>query len=138
MTCSFTYDMNVRVAVQVVQPVLPGMIEGGWGRIVSVTSLVTLGVAERTPYAAAKAALETCTRVWARELASHGITVNAVAPGPIETEAYRALSPAGSDREARALRAIPLQGRHSCRGGPSDRHLARRRRRIHDGTDRQG
>lgn len=104
-----TYDMNVRVAVQVVQAVLPGMIEGGWGRIVNVSSLVTLGVAERTPYAAAKAALETCTRIWARELASHGITVNAVAPGPIETEAYRALSPAGSDREARALSAIPLQ-----------------------------
>jgi 3-oxoacyl-[acyl-carrier protein] reductase len=103
-----TYDMNVRVAVQVVQALLPGMIDAGWGRIVNLSSLVTLGVAERTPYAAAKAALETCTRVWARELAPHGITVNAVAPGPIETEAYRGFSPTGSDREARALNTIPL------------------------------
>jgi 3-oxoacyl-[acyl-carrier protein] reductase len=104
-----TYDMNVRVAVQVVQAVLPGMVAAGWGRIVNLSSLVTLGVAERTPYAAAKGALETCTRIWARELAPHGITVNAVAPGPIETAAYRALSPAGSEREARALGGIPLR-----------------------------
>jgi NAD(P)-dependent dehydrogenase (short-subunit alcohol dehydrogenase family) len=104
-----TYDMNVRTAVQVVQAVLPGMVEAGWGRIVNVSSLTTLGVAERTPYAASKAALETCTRIWAGELASTGITVNAVAPGPIETEMYRELSPVGSEREARLLKGIPLK-----------------------------
>jgi 3-oxoacyl-[acyl-carrier protein] reductase len=105
---STTYDMNVRTAVQVVQAVLPGMVEAGWGRIVNVTSLTTLGVAERTPYAGAKAALETDTRIWAGELASSGITVNAVAPGPIETEMFRERSPAGSEREARLLDVIPL------------------------------
>lgn len=105
---STTYDMNVRTAVQVVQAVLPGMIEAGWGRIVNVTSLTTLGVAERTPYAGSKAALETDTRIWAGELASKGITVNAVAPGPIETEMFRERSPAGSEREARLLELIPL------------------------------
>ncbi|OBK20793.1 SDR family NAD(P)-dependent oxidoreductase, partial [Mycobacterium asiaticum] len=78
-----TYDLNVRTAVQVVQAALPGMTAGGWGRIVNVSSLTTLGTRERTPYAAAKAALETCTRIWAAELAAAGITVNAVAPGPI-------------------------------------------------------
>jgi 3-oxoacyl-[acyl-carrier protein] reductase len=57
-----TYDMNVRVAVQAVQGVLPGMIDAGWGRIVNLSSLVTLGVAERTPYAAAR-------RRWKRALA---------------------------------------------------------------------
>jgi 3-oxoacyl-[acyl-carrier protein] reductase len=103
-----TYDLNVRTAVQVVQAVLPGMVDAGWGRIVNITSLTTLGTAERTPYAAAKAALETCTRIWAGELASSGITVNAVAPGPVETELYRERSPAGSDREARFLNTIPL------------------------------
>jgi 3-oxoacyl-[acyl-carrier protein] reductase len=103
-----TYDLNVRTAVQVVQAVLPGMIATGWGRIVNVTSLTTLGTPERTPYAAAKAALETCTRIWAGELASSGITVNAVAPGPVETELYRERSPAGSDREASFLGTIPL------------------------------
>jgi 3-oxoacyl-[acyl-carrier protein] reductase len=103
-----SYDMNVRTAVQVVQEVLAGMVDAGWGRIVNVTSLTTLGVAERTPYAAAKAALETCTRIWAGELASTGVTVNAVAPGPIETEMYRGLSPVGSEREARVLTRLPL------------------------------
>src|ERR1700744_336991 len=103
-----TYDMNGRTAVQVVQAVLPGMIEAGWGRIVNVTSLTTLGAAERTPYAAAKAALETCTRIWAGELAPNAITVNTVAPGPVETEMYRERSPVGSEREANLLKVIPL------------------------------
>jgi 3-oxoacyl-[acyl-carrier protein] reductase len=103
-----TYDMNVRTAVQVVQAVLPGMIDARWGRIVNVTSLTTLGTPERTPYAAAKAALETCTRIWAGELTSTGITVNAVASGPMETELYRECSPVGSARETRFLDTIPL------------------------------
>ena len=104
-----TYDLNVRTAVQVVQAVLPGMLAAGRGRIVNITSLTTLGVQERTPYAAAKAALEACTRIWANELASTGITVNAVAPGPVETEMFRERSPIGSEREARLLETIPLQ-----------------------------
>ena len=56
----------------------------------------------------AKAALEACTRIWANELASAGITVNAVAPGPTETDLYRERSPIGSERETRLLETIPL------------------------------
>ncbi|MCV7285224.1 SDR family oxidoreductase [Mycolicibacterium wolinskyi] len=106
---SLNYDVNVRTAVQVVQAVLPGMLAKGWGRIVNVTSLTTLGTAERTPYAASKAALEAATRIWAGELATKGITVNAVAPGPTETEMYRQRSPEGSEREQRFLNTIPMR-----------------------------
>lgn len=103
-----TYNLNVRTAVQVVQAALPGMLAQGWGRIVNVTSLTALGTPERTPYAAAKAALEACTRIWAVELADAGVTVNAVAPGPTETEMYRERSPVGSERESVFLRSIPM------------------------------
>jgi NAD(P)-dependent dehydrogenase (short-subunit alcohol dehydrogenase family) len=84
------------------------MLAAGWGRIVNVSSLVTLGMPERTAYGAAKAALEACTRIWAGELATTGITVNAVAPGPVETELYRQRSPEGSPRESEMLSRIPM------------------------------
>ena len=134
-----TYDLNVRTAVQVVQAVLPGMLAARWGRIVNVTSLTTLGTPERTPYAASKAALETCTRIWANELASTGITVNAVAPGPIETEMYRERSPIGSEREARFLEnhsAAP--GRYAAGDRACDLRAARRGRRLHHRSDPSG
>lgn len=104
-----TYDMTMRIAVQVTQAALPGMLDAGWGRVVNVTSLTTQGTPLRTPYAAAKGALETATRTWAGELATSGITVNAVAPGPTETEMYRERSPQGSEPERKFLEHIPMR-----------------------------
>ncbi|MGT2427435.1 SDR family oxidoreductase [Amnibacterium kyonggiense] len=95
------YDLNVRAAVQVTQAVLPSMRASGWGRIVNVTSLVTVGLVDRTAYGAAKAALEFCSRAWANELGPEGITVNSVAPGPTETELFRRHNPEGSASAAR-------------------------------------
>ena len=88
--------------------VIEGMRERGFGRIVNLSSLVALGVPERTVYGAAKSAIITFTRVWALELATSGITVNAVAPGPTETEMFRANTPKGSEAERRFLSLVPL------------------------------
>lgn len=101
--------VNLHPAVLAVQAALPGMKARGWGRIVNVSSLVVLGAPERTAYAAAKAALISFARGWALELAETGITVNAVAPGPTETELFRQNNPPGSAGDARYLAAIPMR-----------------------------
>lgn len=68
------------------------MVKGRWGRIVNLTSVVSqLGNAGQAAYAATKAGVEGFTRALARELASRSITVNAVAPGFIDTEMTAAL-----------------------------------------------
>jgi 3-oxoacyl-[acyl-carrier protein] reductase len=102
------YDINVRTAVQMTQGLVGKMKEQKWGRIVNLASRAIFGVPGRTSYAAAKNALIGCTRVWALELASAGITVNAVAPGPIETAMFRAIRPMGSQEEKELLAQIPM------------------------------
>jgi NAD(P)-dependent dehydrogenase (short-subunit alcohol dehydrogenase family) len=101
-------DLNVRPALQLTQALLPGMRTAHFGRIINITSLVTRGLAYRSSYAAAKAALESITRTMAIELAVDGITANAVAPGPTETELFRANNPRGSEGEARYLAKVPM------------------------------
>ncbi len=102
------YDLNVRTAVQITQFFLGAMKQNRWGRIVNVASRAIFGVKNRTSYAAAKSALIGCTKTWALELAEHKITVNAVAPGPIETNLFREKHPVNSLEEKAALDLVPL------------------------------
>lgn len=100
--------LNLHPAVQAIQAALPAMKAARWGRVVNVSSLTVVGFPERTSYAAAKAALVSFTRTWALELATLGITVNAVAPGPTETKLFREINPPGSAGERRYLAGIPM------------------------------
>ncbi|TCR94963.1 NAD(P)-dependent dehydrogenase (short-subunit alcohol dehydrogenase family) [Rhizobium sp. BK418] len=100
--------VNLHPTIQTVQALLPAMKTKGWGRIVNVSSMVTTGTPLRSGYAAAKAAVNSLTRTWAMELAISGITVNAVAPGPVETEMFRRNTPTGSSAEKQFLSMIPM------------------------------
>src|SRR5258706_6928570 len=102
-------DLNVRPALQLTQALLPGMRAARFGRIINITSLVTRGLAFRSSYAAAKAALESITRTMAIKLADDVITANAVAPGPTETELFRSNNPQGSEVETRYLSRVPMR-----------------------------
>ncbi|HEY7761445.1 MAG TPA: 3-oxoacyl-ACP reductase FabG [Actinomycetota bacterium] len=86
-----TYDRvmatNVKGSFLCAQAAMRGMLREKWGRIVNVSSAVALhGNAGQTVYAASKTALLGLTRSLAREIATKGVTVNAICPGLVDTE----------------------------------------------------
>lgn len=110
-TEDFDYAMavNVRAAMILIQAFAPGMRAAGFGRIVNISSRAAMGKTGRTVYSAAKAGLIGMTRTLCLELAGEGITVNAVAPGPVATELFDRGHPPGGDKRQRVIDSIPVK-----------------------------
>ena len=104
-----TYEINTVAAMRCAKALLPGMREAGFGRIVNVASRAALGKTGRSAYSGSKAGIIGITRTWALELGQHGITVNAVSPGPIRTPLFDASNPADDPRTRQIIDAIPVK-----------------------------
>ena len=88
-------DTNLNSMFRVTKLCLKGMTKARWGRIINVSSVVgASGNPGQTNYAASKAGIEGFTRSLAKEIGSRGITVNAVAPGFIDTDMTSSLAEA--------------------------------------------
>ena len=99
-------DTNLNSMFRVTKLCLKGMTKARWGRIINVSSVVSAsGNAGQTNYAASKAGIEGFTRSLAKEIGSRGITVNAVAPGFIDTDMTSSLAEAQVES---LLSQIPL------------------------------
>ncbi len=107
-----TLQVNLKGTAHCTKAVCRGMIRERHGRIVNMTSVVgQRGNAGQSAYAASKAGIIGFTKAMARELAARGITVNAVAPGLIDTEMTAQLSPQAREE---ILKSIPLGRFGAC------------------------
>jgi 2-hydroxycyclohexanecarboxyl-CoA dehydrogenase len=107
-------DINFKGALRVVQAVVPGMIERGWGRVVNIGSDAgRVGSSMEAVYSGAKGGIIAFTKTLAREVATTGVTANAVCPGPTDTPALRAFADkAGQDAEkviSAMVRGVPMR-----------------------------
>lgn len=103
-------QLHLGAAVQIGQALVPTMRSKNFGRIVLMSSRASVGMATRTSYSATKAGQIALARTWALELAADGITVNTVAPGPIEaTEMFHAVVPQDSPQASAMAAQIPVK-----------------------------
>lgn len=101
-----TIDVDLTGVFLVTRAVLPHLTAQRWGRIITIASqLAVKGAPSMAHYAAAKAGVIAFTKSLALEVAGTGVLVNAIAPGPVETEMTADLSP---DWRARKTAELPL------------------------------
>jgi len=101
--------LHLATPILLIQAVLPSLRACGHGRIVNISSRAALGKPERIVYSATKAGLIGLTRTLAQELGGNGITVNAVAPGPIATDLFKKSNPEGAPQTQRILDSIVVK-----------------------------
>ena len=102
-------NLHLAASITMAQGVLDAMKKSQFGRIVIIGSRAMLGLETRTSYSATKAAQIGLVRTWAMELGQHGITVNAIAPGPIVTDMFTEVVPEDSDKAAQIAAGLPVK-----------------------------
>jgi len=102
-------NLHMSAAILLVQALLPTMKTERFGRIINMSSRAVVGLPTRTAYAGTKAAMIAMTRTWAMELGPHGITVNAIAPGPVVTDMFTDTMPEDSDRAKAVAASLPMR-----------------------------
>ena len=105
----YVTNLHVMASITLMQASLEAMKKAKFGRFVIIGSRAMLGLETRTGYSATKAAQIGLVRTWALELGKHGVTVNAIAPGPIVTDMFTEVVPEDSDKAEKLAQSIPVK-----------------------------
>lgn len=107
-------NLNFKGALRVCHAVVPGMVERGYGRVINISSDAgRVGSSLEAVYSGAKGGIIAFSKTLAREVATNGVTVNTVCPGPTDTPALRAFANSSGDDADKVIagmaRAVPMK-----------------------------